>query len=77
MKSSPVSLPHSTFKWEWIEFAEVREYQIGDDFRSADRNVAARFGEPHIKFFSEEKELTVTPSYRRLISAVFLAVWAG
>ncbi|MDR3243535.1 MAG: DUF58 domain-containing protein [Elusimicrobiota bacterium] len=49
----------SVFKGQGIEFAEVREYQIGDDFRSIDRNVSARYGKPYIKLFSEERELTV------------------
>ncbi|GHT08874.1 hypothetical protein AGMMS49532_05170 [Endomicrobiia bacterium] len=49
----------SVFKGQGIEFAEVREYQIGDDFRSIDHNVTARFGKPYIKLFSEERELTV------------------
>jgi uncharacterized protein (DUF58 family) len=49
----------SIFKGQGIEFAEVREYQTGDDFRSIDRNVTARFGKPYIKLFSEERELTV------------------
>ncbi|MDR0822859.1 MAG: DUF58 domain-containing protein [Endomicrobium sp.] len=49
----------SVFKGQGIEFAEVREYQIGDDFRNIDRNVSARYGKPYIKLFSEERELTV------------------
>jgi uncharacterized protein (DUF58 family) len=49
----------SVFKGQGIEFAEVREYQIGDDFRSIDRNVSARHGKPFIKLFAEERELTV------------------
>ncbi|MDR3256523.1 MAG: DUF58 domain-containing protein [Endomicrobium sp.] len=49
----------SVFKGQGIEFTEVREYQIGDDFRSIDRNVTARYGKPYIKLFSEERELTV------------------
>ena len=49
----------SVFKGQGIEFAEVREYQIGDDFRSIDRNVTARHGKPYVKLFSEERELTV------------------
>jgi uncharacterized protein (DUF58 family) len=49
----------SVFKGQGIEFAEVREYQIGDDFRSIDRNVTARYGKPFIKLFAEERELTV------------------
>jgi uncharacterized protein (DUF58 family) len=49
----------SVFKGQGIEFSEVREYQIGDDFRSIDRNVSARHGKPFIKLFAEERELTV------------------
>jgi uncharacterized protein (DUF58 family) len=49
----------SVFKGQGIEFAEVREYQIGDDFRSIDRNATARYGKPYIKLFSQERELTV------------------
>ncbi|MDR1952171.1 MAG: DUF58 domain-containing protein [Elusimicrobiota bacterium] len=49
----------SVFKGRGIEFSEVREYQIGDDFRSIDRNVSARYGKPFIKLFSEERELTI------------------
>ncbi|MDR3124283.1 MAG: DUF58 domain-containing protein [Endomicrobium sp.] len=49
----------SIFKGQGIEFAEVREYQIGDDFRTIDRNVTARQGKPYIKLFSEERDLTV------------------
>lgn len=49
----------SVFKGQGIEFSEVREYQIGDDFRSIDRNVSARYGKPYIKLFAEERELTI------------------
>ena len=42
-----------------MEFSEVREYQFGDDIRSIDWNVTARFGHPYIKVFEEERELTV------------------
>jgi uncharacterized protein (DUF58 family) len=49
----------SVFKGQGIEFAEVREYQFGDDVRNIDRNVTARHGKPFIKLFSEERELTV------------------
>ncbi|MDR3111696.1 MAG: DUF58 domain-containing protein [Elusimicrobiota bacterium] len=49
----------SVFKGQGMEFAEVREYQIGDDFRNIDRNVTARHGKPFIKLFCEERELTV------------------
>jgi uncharacterized protein (DUF58 family) len=50
---------HSVFKGRGMEFAEVREYNIGDDIRSIDWNVTARFGHPYIKIFEEERELTV------------------
>jgi len=49
----------SVFKGVGIEFDEVREYIPGDDVRSIDWNVTARTGVPHIKRFSEERELTV------------------
>jgi uncharacterized protein (DUF58 family) len=49
---------HSVFKGRGMEFSEVREYQIGDDIRSIDWNVTARFGHPYIKIFEEERELT-------------------
>ncbi|HRG03826.1 MAG: DUF58 domain-containing protein, partial [Bacteroidia bacterium] len=42
-----------------MTFSEVREYQYGDDVRSIDWNVTARFGRPYIKVFEEERELTV------------------
>lgn len=50
---------HSTFKGQGVEFDEVRPYVPGDDVRSIDWNVTARTGEPFIKRFSEERELTV------------------
>ena len=50
---------HSIFKGRGMEFSEVREYQVGDDIRSIDWNVTARFGHPYIKVFEEERELTV------------------
>jgi uncharacterized protein (DUF58 family) len=50
---------HSVFKGRGMEFSEVREYQIGDDIRSIDWNVSARFGHPYVKIFEEERELTV------------------
>jgi uncharacterized protein (DUF58 family) len=50
---------HSAFKGRGMTFAEVREYQIGDDVRSIDWNVTARFGHPFVKVFEEERELTV------------------
>ncbi|MCL4548617.1 MAG: DUF58 domain-containing protein [Bacteroidetes bacterium] len=50
---------HSVFKGRGIEFSEVREYNFGDDIRSIDWNVSARFGHPFVKIFEEERELTV------------------
>lgn len=50
---------HSVFKGQGIEFDEARPYQVGDDVRAIDWNVTARTGEPYIKRFSEERELTV------------------
>ncbi len=49
----------SAFKGRGMEFAEVREYQVGDDIRTIDWNVSARFGHPFVKVFHEERELTV------------------
>ncbi len=49
----------SAFKGRGMEFAEVREYQPGDDIRTIDWNVSARFGHPYVKVFHEERELTV------------------
>ncbi|MCE5251823.1 DUF58 domain-containing protein [bacterium] len=50
---------HSVFKGTGIEFAEVREYGIGDDIRLIDWNVTARTGHPYIRTYNEERELTV------------------
>jgi len=50
---------HSVFKGRGMNFAEVREYQYGDDIRSVDWNVTARTGSPYVKVFEEERELTV------------------
>jgi len=50
---------HSAFKGRGMSFSEVREYHYGDEVRSIDWNVTARTGEPHIKVFEEERELTV------------------
>jgi uncharacterized protein (DUF58 family) len=47
------------FKGRGMNFAEVREYQYGDDIRSIDWNVTARTGAPFVKVFEEERELTV------------------
>ena len=49
----------SAFKGRGMEFEEVRPYMFGDDVRSIDWNVSARAGEPHVKVFREERELTV------------------
>ena len=50
---------HSVFKGRGMSFAEVREYQYGDDIRGIDWNVTARTGSPHVKIFEEERELTL------------------
>lgn len=49
----------SVFRGRGMEFEEVREYQVGDDVRSIDWNVTARTGQPYVKRFVEERELTV------------------
>lgn len=50
---------HSAFKGRGMSFSEVRAYQFGDDVRNIDWNVTARTGDPHVKVFEEERELTV------------------
>ena len=50
---------HSTFKGRGMTFSEVRQYQYGDDVRSIDWNVTARYNEPYVKVFEEERELTL------------------
>ena len=50
---------HSVFKGRGMAFAEVRPYQPGDEIRTIDWNVTARMGDPYVKVFSEERELTV------------------
>ncbi len=50
---------HSAFKGRGMAFSEVREYQHGDEIRTIDWNVTARFNHPYIKVFEEERELTV------------------
>lgn len=50
---------HSAFKGRGMSFSEVRVYQPGDDVRAIDWNVTARTGEPHVKIFEEERELSV------------------
>lgn len=49
----------SAFKGRGMSFSEVRSYQYGDDVRNIDWNVTARTGDPHVKVFEEERELTV------------------
>lgn len=50
---------HSAFKGRGMTFSEVRPYQFGDDIRSIDWNVTARYNEPFVKVFEEERELTL------------------
>ena len=50
---------HSTFKGRGMTFSEVRQYQYGDDVRAIDWNVTARYNEPFVKVFEEERELTL------------------
>ena len=50
---------HSTFKGRGMTFSEVRPYQFGDDIRMIDWNVTARYNEPFVKVFEEERELTL------------------
>lgn len=50
---------HSAFKGRGMSFAEVREYQPGDDIRDIDWNVTARMNHPYVKVFEEERELTL------------------
>ena len=50
---------HTSFKGRGMTFSEVRQYQYGDDVRAIDWNVTARYNEPFVKVFEEERELTV------------------
>lgn len=50
---------HSAFKGRGMAFSEIRQYQYGDDVRNIDWNVTARYNEPFIKVFEEERELTL------------------
>ena len=50
---------HSSFKGRGMTFSEVKQYQFGDDIRSIDWNVTARYNEPYVKVFEEERELTM------------------
>ncbi len=62
---------HSVFKGRGMEFAEVREYQHGDDVRNIDWNVSARMNRPFVKVFDEERELTVMLLFDCSASEVF------
>lgn len=50
---------HTSFKGRGMTFSEVRQYQFGDDVRAIDWNVTAKYNEPYIKVFEEERELTM------------------
>lgn len=50
---------HTSFKGRGMTFSEVRQYQFGDDVRAIDWNVTARYNEPYIKVFEEEREFTM------------------
>ena len=50
---------HTAFKGKGMAFSEVREYQTGDDIRTIDWNVTARYNTPFVKIFEEEREITV------------------
>ena len=50
---------HSAFKGRGMAFSEVRNYIPGDEIRTIDWNVTARFNDPYVKVFEEERELTV------------------
>ncbi len=50
---------HSVFKGQGIEFSEIRDYRPGDDIRAIDWKVTARFNQPFIKEFIEERDLRV------------------
>src|SRR5690554_5598798 len=50
---------NTTFKGKGMTFSEVRQYQFGDDVRAIDWNVTARYNEPYVKVFEEERELTM------------------
>src|ERR1043165_6687122 len=62
---------HTAVKGRGIEFADVREYEPGDDVRTIDWNVTARAGKPFIKRFVEERELTVVLAVDLSASGVF------
>lgn len=62
---------HSAFRGQGVEFAEVREYEPGDDIRSIDWNVTARTGRPFVKRFVEERQLSVMLVLDQSASTVF------
>jgi uncharacterized protein (DUF58 family) len=59
LDSGIVGAYHAVFKGRGMEFAEVREYEPGDDVRTIDWNVTARMGVPYVKKFVEERDLTL------------------
>src|SRR5215470_9385062 len=59
LESGIVGSYHAVFKGRGMEFAEVREYQPGDDVRTIDWNVTARMDAPYVKKFVEERDLTL------------------
>ena len=65
---------HSAFKGRGMTFAEVREYQYGDDIRDIDWNVTARQNKPFVKVYEEERELTVMLLVDMSRSRIFGAV---
>ena len=50
---------HTSFKGRGMTFSEVRQYQFGDDVRNIDWNVTAKYNEPYIKVYEEERELNM------------------
>ncbi|HXK92106.1 MAG TPA: DUF58 domain-containing protein, partial [bacterium] len=62
---------HSVFKGRGVEFEEVREYMHGDDIRTIDWNVTARMGNPFVKRYREERELTVMLAVDASSSSLF------
>ncbi|MBD3234513.1 MAG: DUF58 domain-containing protein [candidate division Zixibacteria bacterium] len=62
---------HSIFKGRGMEFSEVREYQPGDDIRTIDWNVTARYSYPYVKKYQEERELSVILAVDLSASGIF------
>lgn len=71
VKTQTAGAWHASFKGRGIEFAEIREYQQGDEMRSIDWNVSARLGSPYIKLFTEEREQNVFFLVDRSASGLF------